>query len=104
MTDSPPLLTELDKFKSLLFLVLSSGDQFITCPDERKAREIRRRFYTLRSSLPPTERDIAERIVFSLVGRRIRCSKNSRTDWTQSVTIGAADNDTSNSRVTPTSD
>ena len=96
--EGEPVLEEIDKFKGLLFAVLSTGqDYYVSCSDAHEAKNLRKRLYRLRSSLDVLSRDAADSVVFTLVGHKVRCSKrtNSRRltspEWTENVQTGAPD-------------
>ena len=103
LLNAPSELPELDKFKSLLILVHTSGDTMVTCRDLVEAKLLRRRFYRLREKLVGHERSLADAIAFSLIGRRVRCSRRNDFAWTeQPITLGAT-NETSTEGSLPES-
>lgn len=101
-TDEPSL-DELDKFKAVLMGVLLTGEEVrIPCSDEREARLLRRRFYRLRDKLVAFEREAADGVAFSVVGRRVRCTIKPQVpvgmDWTKRIVIGASKDATESQR------
>lgn len=81
---------ELIKFKELVFKVKEAHPTkcVYNLKDASHARALRRRFYRLRESISPFDRDkdLANSVVFSVVGRML--IMNLKSDWTKDLTPG----------------
>lgn len=66
--------TELDKFRALIFSILSQDKPvWIRCDSERAAKQLRRRLYRLRDHLDPLEKQQAANINFLVANHRVLC-------------------------------